>query len=328
MPANLPPDYKKLEARYRAESDPELKLGLLKQMLATIPKHKGTEHLRGDLKKKLSALNKSLQTRTRRKGYAVRVDREGAGQVMLVGAPNVGKSALVDRFTRAQPEVAAYPFTTRMPVSGMLRHEDVPIQLVDLPPVCAQHTEVWLPSLVRNCDLVLLVVDVGRDDVLEQVDEARDALRSGAKVALVPPAKAGMTAEQVACKRTLLLANKWDLPDASERLELLTELLDEEYPVLPASLVSGEGLDELPGRLFGLLELIRVYSKAPGKEPDYTRPYTLPIGATLSEFATQVHQDFAQQLRYARVWGEGRIPGIRIGVDEVMRDRDVVELRT
>ena len=106
MPANLTPQYLKAEERYKqAKTDPE-KLLALEEMLATIPKHKGTEKLQGDIKQRISRLKKES---LKKKGshhwesdfFAV---KEGAGQIVILGPPNTGKSQLLASLTSAHPE--------------------------------------------------------------------------------------------------------------------------------------------------------------------------------------------------------------------------------
>ena len=159
MPANLTPQYRAAEARFKSAHTFEERRAALEEMLATIPKHKGTEKMQADLKRRLARLRHEEETRTSRHGHAIKVDPEGAAQVVLLGPPNCGKSSLLAALTHAEPSIADYPFTTTRPQPGMMAFEDVQIQLVDLPPVAAQHMDPWLPGLVRGADAALLLVD-------------------------------------------------------------------------------------------------------------------------------------------------------------------------
>src|SRR5438876_8150944 len=175
MPANLTPQYMEAERRFKqANSVPE-KIAALEEMMATIPKHKGTEKLQADLKKKMSVLRKESdqhkKSGVRRDTFVV--EKEGARQLALVGAPNSGKSRLVRSLTHATPEVADYPYTTRTPIPGMMSFENVRLQLVDLPPVSSEYLESWAVQILRNADAVLWVVDLSDDDLLERFDETR-----------------------------------------------------------------------------------------------------------------------------------------------------------
>ena len=118
MPANLPPDYKAAERRFREAKTTEDKIAALQEMMAIIPKHKGTDKLRADLRRRLSKLKaeQAQPSKKGRKGPSYHIPKEEAPQVALIGSPNTGKSAFVTATTNATPEVANYPFTTRVPL--------------------------------------------------------------------------------------------------------------------------------------------------------------------------------------------------------------------
>jgi small GTP-binding protein len=324
MPANLTPEYLEAEQRFKSAKTTEEKIEALEEMCSTIPKHKGTEKMQAEIKRRLSKLRTAQAKRPARRVDAMhRVEKEGAGQVALAGPPNSGKSALLRRLTHATPEVAEYPFTTRLPIPGMLQFEDVQIQLVDLPPVHPDFHESWVYQVIRNADAVLLVVDLSDPDLLEDSDTALEELRK-AKVELgsgaLPEAPGWMA------KKTLLIGNKLDAPDAKDALEILRELYGARFPILPVSAESGEGLDEMGRALFDLLELVRVYTKIPGKKLEPTAPYVLKRGTRLMDLAALVHHDFVTQLKYARVWGHGRFEGQMVNREYLLEDRDVIEL--
>ena len=153
MPTNLPPDYFEVEKQYRAAKTPEEKIACLEEMLSIVPKHKGTDHLVGDLRRRLAKLRTAPRSKKgsgRRSAF--HIDKEGAGQVAVVGAVNVGKSALVAALTHATPQVSAGPFTTWTPTPGMMPVEDIQIQLIDTPPLNADYVEPELYNLIRHVD--------------------------------------------------------------------------------------------------------------------------------------------------------------------------------
>ena len=171
MPANLTPDYLTAEQAYKQAQTHQDRIAALEQMMATVPKHKGTEKLQADIKRRLSQERKESQ----KKGGAHAapawlIKREGAGQVVLIGPPNSGKSRLLSALTHARPEVADYPFTTRMPVPGMMFFENVPIQLVDLPPISPEFTEQWLPQVIRTANFGVLIIDPNDPGVLDEIE--------------------------------------------------------------------------------------------------------------------------------------------------------------
>jgi hypothetical protein len=326
MPANLTPQYLDADKRFRAAKTVEEKVAALEEMLAVIPKHKGTEHLQGDLKRRLAKLKaEAEQARRRRGGFSVSVDREGAGQVVLVGPPNAGKSALVARLTNAQTEVGDYPFTTRRPIAGMMPYVNIQIQLVDLPAISDEYMEPWVPSLVRPADLVLLLADLTRPSILEDLEKVVAILERG-KVVLVRPTASELPPPGWAHMPTLLLANKSDAPATGEALEVLRAVYDARFPIIAVSAQGGHGLEVLRRAIYDGLGIVRVYSKPPGEEPSMKSPVVIPRGSTIVEMAGAIHKDFARQLQYARVWGGSKFSGQRVQRDYVVQEGDIIEL--
>ncbi|MBN1265897.1 MAG: 50S ribosome-binding GTPase [Anaerolineales bacterium] len=326
MPANLPPNYYEIERRFRVAASDAERIECLEEMLSVIPKHKGTDHVRGDLRKKLSRLKASSQSRkgTSRFSSAYNIPREGAGQAVLVGWANSGKSSLVRAFTNAEPEVSPAPFTTWGPTPGMMEFENVQIQLVDTPPFNQEYVDPGCLDLIRRCDVVLLVVDV-TDSPVKELEETAAFL---AQNNILPLGKAGDFEDQkYYCKPFLVLVNKVDTPTMMELYELFLALLEQEWHTIPVSARTGWNLETFQQTLFDMLEVIRVYSKAPWKEPDKSQPFLLPCGSTVEEFAGKVHNDFVQKLKSARVWGSSDFDGQLVGRDYVLSDGDVVELR-
>jgi len=324
MPANLTPDYLEAERRFKSAKTSEDKIAAIEEMMATIPRHKGTEKMQADLKRRLSKLRAEQARRPpSRIGIIHRVEKEGAGQVAMVGPPNSGKSLLVRRLTHAMPEVADYPFTTRVPLPGMMRFEDVQVQLVDLPPVHPDFPESWLYQIIRNADAALLVVDLSDPDLLEDLETTLGQV-ANAKMQLdraeLPNTPGWLR------KRTLLVANKIDASGAPEDLEILRELYGARFALTRVSAETGEGLEPFRQAVFELLEVIRVYTKAPGKKLERTAPYVLKRGSHLIDLAAHVHHDFLAQLKYARLWRDGRFDGQMVNRDHVLEDKDVVEL--
>src|SRR2546427_801467 len=180
MPANLTPEYRAAEEAFRKVRDPRERLEWLREMLRTIPKHKGTDHLQGDIKRRIKELSEELERPQRggaRGGPALVIRPEGAGQIALIGPPNAGKSSLHARLTGSAAPAAPYPFTTQYPEPGMMPHENISLQLVDLPAVSPGHPVPWLASTLQTADAALLVVDLCDPAGLEQVETVRSILR-------------------------------------------------------------------------------------------------------------------------------------------------------
>ena len=324
MPANLTPIYLEAERRFKSAKTTEEKISALEEMMARIPRHKGTEKMQAELKRRLSKLRaEAAHQPGSRGGMTHRVEKEGVGQVALVGPPNSGKSLLVRKLTHAQPEVASYPFTTRVPLPGMMPYENVQIQLVDMPPVHPDFPESWLYQIIRNADAALLVVDLSDPDLLEDLEITLGQV-TNAKVKLdrgeLPNAPGWLP------RPTLLVANKVDASGAPEGFKILRDLYGERFATLAVSAETGEGLEALRRSAFEMLNVIRVYTKAPGKKLERVAPYILKRGSHLIDLAAQVHHDFLAQLKYARLWRDGRFEGQMVNRDHALEDEDVVEL--
>jgi ribosome-interacting GTPase 1 len=327
MPANLPPQYGKAEDEYRKAASPAERLEKLREMFRLLPKHKGTEKLQSDLKQKISRAKDEIEgaRAVKKGGVSHRVPHGGAGQVVLVGLANSGKSSLLTSLTAARPEVAPYPFTTRAPYPGMMDWDDVKVQLVDLPPVTADFMEEWVPNIIRSADAALLVLDLASDDVIDAAEATLTRL-AHVHTELVGELPYDVEDEAVRHVKTLLIAHKADAEGADDRLELLREWASARFCVLPTSTATGQGLDDLRRASYDLLGVMRVYTKVPGKPIDRTSPFTIPIGSTVVDLAREVHRDFAQSLKFARVWGEGVFEGQTVKRDHELHDSDVVEL--
>ena len=328
MPTNLPPEYFEVERRYRAAKSPAEKIACLHELLGTIPKHKGTDKLRADLRRRLSKLKTSPQARksASRRESAFHIDKEGAGQVVVVGPTNVGKSALVATLTNTTPEVAASPYTTWKPTPGMMPMENIQIQLVDTPPLDRNFVEPELLNLIRRSDLILLVVDLQTDPV-QQVEDTIALLQEHR---IVPRRLKDRYTEErrLTFIPLLVLANKNDDESTDENFEIFRELLEDDWSLLPISAATGRNLERLKQVVFERLEIIRVYSKRPRREPELSAPFVLKKGSTVAEFAGKVHQDFFERLKAVRVWGSATVyDGQMVRRDHVLHDGDVVELR-
>jgi len=346
VPANLSPEYKAAEAAFRATREPRERLECLREMLRTIPKHKGTEHLQADIKARIKDLSEQLESGRKGGGHggpALVIHPEGAAQIALIGPPNAGKSALHARLTGSAAPVASYPFTTQFPQPGMMPYDDVHFQLIDLPPMAPEHPVPWIGSTLQTADAALLVVDLDEPACVEQLQAARTLLE-GRRVALIErwPAddRLGAAAAQEPGASgdedpfgvrlpTLLLANKADrAADPATDLQALLEVADLPFPALAVSAETGLGLGELGRWLFAQLEVVRVYTKLPGHPADRQRPFTLRRGQTVGDVARLVHRDLLRTLRYARIWGPSGFDGQTVGHEHHVADGDVVELHT
>jgi ribosome-interacting GTPase 1 len=327
MPTNLPPEYFEADKRYRAAQSTAEKIARLEELLGTIPKHKGTDKLRADYRRRLSKLKSAAQTKKGpgRQESLYRIDREGAGQAIVIGPANVGKSSLVAALTKASPDVSPAPFTTWEPTPGMMLVEDVQVQLVDTPPLNRDFVEPALLDLIRRADLLLLIVDL-QTDPLGQLEDSIALLQEHR---IVPRHLREVSSDDrgLSLVPVLVVANKCDDEASEELCQVFEALLEDDWPLVPVSATTGRNLELLKRSVFDQLEIIRVYSKPPGKKPDLDRPFVLPKGSTVEDMAAKVHRDFLDNLKAARVWGSADFDGQMVARDYVLADGDVVELR-
>jgi ribosome-interacting GTPase 1 len=324
MPANLPPQYHEAEKVYRSAKTPEEKVEALETMLAIMPKHKGTDHLRAELRRRIAKHQEEAERRPstgKKGGYNIR--REGAGQIVLVGLPNAGKSQLVSALTEAKPDVADYPYTTKAPTPGMMKFENIQIQLVDMPPVIDREAKPWLSHLLRNADVLLVMVDLGEDPCpqMEAVLGELDRM----KVRLMGSEVKDELLIGVAQKKALIVGNKSDLDRIGENFKLLNSRYGGKTPVVAISAKEGTGLEDMKQTIYSLLDIIRVYTKAPGMKADLNEPVILKKGSTVEEAAEAIHKDFRRNLKFAQVWGSGKFDGQRVSRGHVLEDGDIVE---
>ncbi|MEW6727302.1 MAG: GTPase [Bacillota bacterium] len=312
MPANLTPQYYAAEEAFKAATTTEEKIEALQEMLAVIPKHKGTEKLQADLKRRLSKLREEQEQKRKSKTGGADpfyVERQGAGQAVLFGFPNTGKSALICALTRAKAKVADYPFTTAVPLAGMMPYEEALVQLVDTPPFTEEGVVPGMMQTLRAADALLVVIDIGASDCLEQLETCLDFLAK----------------KRLLAKPYLVIANKMDHPDAPSNLAVIRELRPDPE-IIPVSAARGTGLEDLRPLVFRSLGVIRVFGKTPGKPADMTAPFYLKAGSTVLDLAAAIHRDFPARLKFARIWGSARFEGQTVPRDYVLADRDVVEL--
>ncbi len=330
MAANLTQQYHKAADEYRRAQGAAEELRCLEVMLRELPKHKASEKLESELKQKISRAKKDEQAEQKsgKKGPSFRIPRQGAGTAVVLGGPNAGKSCLLSHLTRAQPEVAEYPFTTQKPLPGMMPWEDVMVQLIDTPPITADFFESSLHGLIRGADVVVLLVDLGTDDGIEQLQELLDRLNE-TKTRLAAKSHLDEGDVGLSYTQTLLVPNKIDLSEAAERLELLHELCPLDFQEFPISATTGEGIEQLRQAIYQGLDVVRVYTKLPSaKGPDMERPFTVRRGETLLDVAGLVHKDFVKSFKFARVWGSEVHDATVMKGDYVVQDKDIVELHS
>jgi len=322
MPANLPPEYFEAEKKFKEATTLQEKIAALEELISTVPKHKGTDKLRADMRRRLSKLREEA-TRKKKSGRTAlyTVEKQGAAQIALVGFPNSGKSSILAALTNAHPVIADYPVSTVMPLAGMMPFEDIQFQLVDLPPVGNESTDGWVSGILRTADVLMFVVDLLEDP--ETQSELLIEQITGWRIPIIR--KDEGTEKDFTYKPVILAANKSDLQGAEERQKGLKQKYGAVYPVVGFSTIQKRGFEELKRVVFENSRIIRVYSKEPGKEPDMDTPFTLPLGSDVLDLAELIHKDFIKNFKYACIWGSAKFSGQKVQKDYILHDRDIVE---
>jgi small GTP-binding protein len=330
MPANLPPQYFDAEKRFRLAKTSEEKIRILYEMLAIMPKHKGTEKLQAEVKTKISKLRKQAgKKHGAKRVYGYHIEKEGAGRLILLGAPNSGKSQLLATLTNAEPKIAAYPFTTREPVVGMMEFENIKIQLIDTPAISENFMEFRVLDVIRSSDIVLLVVDLGDDNLLDHIETIKQRLEQsrimlvGQKTQVIQETEEEEYIEYLQ-KSTIVVANKNDLEGPAGRLQILMDSYKKEFLIISVSAQNPSGLEQLKKQIYYKLDIIRVYTKAPGEKAELTEPVILKTGSTVIDAARYIHKDFIN-MKYAKLWDSDKYNGQRVERNHILKDGDVLE---
>ena len=325
MPANLPPEYFEAEKHYKNASTTAEKITTLEELIATIPKHKGTDKLRADLRRRLSKFKDEAIQQKKKKGSRFdiyNVEREGSAQAVLVGLANSGKSSLLASLTNAEPVIAVYPMSTITPLPGMMPFEDIQVQLVDLPPIGNESTDGWVSSIIRQTDGIILLADL-TEDPEDSAELLLETLKSW-NIHIIRSGQEPM--EKSISRRGIIAGTKYDLPGAETGFYKLLERFSKICPVIPFSPERTDTQETFKSVIFDLMEIIRVYSKEPGKKPDMEKPFTLTRGSTVLDLCKDIHKEFLTNLKYAKVWGSAKFDGQKVQRDYVLQDKDIVEI--
>ncbi len=327
MPANLPPQYFETERKLKTAKTPHEKIVILEELLSIVPKHKGTEKLQALLKTKIAKLKLTAQKKPTVAKHAptFHIEKSGAGQVVLIGPPNAGKSMLIKSLTNANPEIGDYPYTTQIPYPAMMKYENIQIQLIDTPPITPDYVDVWHYELIKGADGVLLCSDMANQDQSLALLAILDRLKEK-RIEFIREDQEPLSEGPYFYKRAMIVANKTDFPSAAENIQALKDLLADMLSVISVSASRGDGLETLKGKIFSLLHVIRIFSKIPGKKADLKDPFTLKKGSTVMDFSRAIHRDFSQKLKYARIWSKTKYQGQKVNRDHILEDEDIIEL--
>jgi len=358
MPSNASVEYGLAQKKYYAARTPEEKLTALLEMKSVAPSHKGAENLRYDLNKKIAELKSELEKQkahAAKKGSAsvsMFVKKEGAGQIVIVGLPNSGKSWLLNKIIGKEiAQVTPYPFATKEPVPGMFVYDGLLVQVVELPALIegssegkAQGKEII--GVIRNADAILFTVnsDDQKQVLIRELDKSYVYINKTR-----PPIDV-----KVSSFVGIQISGKEHLAFPVEQLEMylknsghsnaqviisgkinslneVSEAMNEKICYKPAVFVNpfeinDHSLVDLRDKLFLMLGKILVYTKRPGHDADLNEPLALLNGSTVYDVAKLLHKDFAKNLKFAKVWGSAKFEGQRVGPEYVLKNKDVVEI--
>lgn len=322
MPANLPPLYYEKEKLLRfAQSIPE-KIEIIQEMIAIMPKHKGTDRLQADLRAKISRLKKDFkkQPATRKTDF-YHIPKEGAGQCVFIGPPNAGKTHLINALANTEYPIGNYPFTTKKPDVGMMKYQNVQVQIVDMPPLYDDFHPGWIMGIVRNADVVALIFNGCSEKNIRGIPKVFHYLEKG-NIKIISP-DSNETSDELLLKKGFIIITHIDICE-----EKHSESLKKKWniPVFNVSIYEQDTLKKLNKELFSSLNVIRIYTKRPHKEADLTEPVVLKEGSTVMDAAYHIHKDFAHNLKFARLWREKEEKkGIHISRNEVLKEGDIIE---
>lgn len=300
MPVNAGIHYQKAEQEFHEANTIPEKIMALQKMLATVPKHKSSENLQMELRSKLAKykqlLEKERKTKTGKRSTGIKKD--GAATVCLTGLTNSGKSYILKKLTDAKPKIADYEFTTKQPEVGMLDYHGIKLQVIEIPAIVRDYNETENGSMflgiIRNADLIIFVIDISKPDYREQLKLLKDELN-----------------KNEISNKIIVIGNKSNIPNSK---------------FLSVDKLEDENVNELKDEIWNNLNLIKVYTKQPGKKPSYP-PLALKKDSAIKDLATFIHKDFIKNFRFARIWGKSaKHPSQGVGINHLLMDDDVVEL--
>ncbi|MFH1697212.1 MAG: GTPase [Candidatus Diapherotrites archaeon] len=353
MPSNVSFEYTKAQGKYEQASTNSEKLAALQEMRSTAPKHKGAEKLRAEISGKLARLKRDMekqreQAKKTSGGKSLNVRKEGAGQVVLVGMPNSGKSTLLNALTGLDVEVEDYPFTTKKPEIGMMNYHGADVQLVEVPAIIRGSSSgkangTQLLSVIRNADAVVLVVRSKNEEktLLNELSKADIILNRKKPAIEVKQAKfPGITiagkqhlkikeAELIGFLKSAGIHSASVILGERTTINKIAEVLDTRIVyrhALTVNMFEGIDAEMLKEKIFALLGRVIVFTKKPGQEAVKDKPLVLPKGSTVEDVAKNLHKDFTRKLKYVRVWGATKFAGQRVSRTYVLNDGDIIEI--
>ena len=301
MPINAHPEYLAAEKEYIAAETLEDKIEKLKKMISLAPAHKGAENLRAQLRTRLKKFLEKKDKEKKSRGSSKKGIKKEDMQVVIIGFTNSGKSSLLSKLTNTSPKIADYSFSTKNPEIGMLDHNEVQIQLIEIPAV---ESENFDKGLANSADTLLLLVTN-----LDQIKDLQNILDK-------------------AQGKKIIVLNKSDKLSALEKRKASATLQSKKYNFVLISCKTLEGLEDLKEKIFQSFDKIRVFTKEPGKEKS-PKPVILSPGSTVRKIAEKILKGLAPRVKETKIWGpSSKFPGQKVGLNHVLKDLDTVEFKT
>jgi len=300
MPANVHPEYCHAEKEYSKATTIDEKIKCLEKMISFAPSHKGGENLRAQLKTRYKKLKESREKAKKSGKSSQQGIKKAWMQAILVGPPNSGKSTLFQELTNQKIIITSYPHSTSEPVLGTINYEDVKIQLIDTPSF--PNTD---KGLLHTTDTILLII--------EDSNQIEDSIK-----------EIGTTKAKI-----LLGITKVDLISEQEKRKLEANLKSKfrKYDFFIVE-YNKEKIEELKKTLFETFPIIRIYTKEPKKEASKD-PMIMKKDSTLQEAAEKISKNLKNQIKFAKIWGpSSKFPGQTIGLNHVLKDKDIIEIKT
>lgn len=338
------------------------RIAQIEEEIRKTPHHKGTDHYLGKMRARIAKLEDELAEKQSKKGgggTTFAVAKQGDATVVLVGYPSVGKSTLLNLLTEANSRVAPYAFTTITVIPGMMDYKGAKIQILDLPGLVGGAAKGKgrgreILSVVRSADLLLLIVDITKsEEQLKSIEtelyaagvrinqkpplvlikkKAKGGLRSNVSLAITIASEFRLVNAEIQVKEDLnvnqlidaFLGNRVYLPALTVINKIDQRNNYEKNPdFLYLSGLLGQGVEELKEKIWEKLNLIRVYLKTPGCEPDKDKPLILKKGQTVKDAVFKISQEL--QVKEAKVWGQSvKFPGQNVGLNHKLADEDIL----
>lgn len=347
MPVNAGPEYAAAERKYEEAKSTSEKIKALEGMLRVAPNHKSSENLRAGLKTKISRLKQQIEKgkTSKKSGHTFAIKREGAAQAVICGLTNSGKSYLLSKLTNAKPIIADYEFATKMPELGIMDYHGIKIQAIEIPAITRDFTYKengpMFFSIIRNSNLIIFLVRNNLEiDVLKEEFEKASIKLNKRKPNIIIKKEAAnginiIGSTKIPFSEIVNMCKDHSIYNATIEFhedisaEEFADILDPSTMFMPMIIIRNKfkelNIDKLKEVIWQGLNLIKVYTKAPGKEKDYP-PIALKQDSTIKDLAIFIHKDFLKKFKFARVWGSSKFPGQSLGMDYVLKDNDVIEL--